>query len=439
MKKRFMLLTLVVLLVALAITAMACGSSSTTTTTAAAATDTTAAVTQTTTAAASTDTTAAVSTDTTVAAGPATGDPINIGVMASQTGAFSSAWPMVYQGMQVALEEINNNGGVNGRPLALKIVDDKSDPTVAVSAMTKMITQDKVPIILGSMAPPAGAAMMAQADKYKVVQLRDVPTLKEAATVQPYVFFEGENSKNIAGCLVQQVQASGWKNILGIGDQIPLCQDILSLLKDQVGSAGAKITVMPDSWAMDITDVTPIVNKIWAEYQSVKPDVLFLMSSNDGVAIIKALKQKGLNIPIQCPPAAIMPALFNMGKDVVEGLYVLGPGITDPSQLPTDFAGLDTIKKFNDAFKAKFNEQPTLFASDGADHILLAAEALRQAGSVDDTTKIHDALESLKDFPGVQGAFTFTADTHVGLNGALCEWQVKDGAYKLVSVLTPTK
>lgn len=92
----------------------------------------------------------------------------------------------------------------------------------------------------------------------------------------------------------------------------------------------------------------------------------------------------------------------------------------------------------HDDFKAKFNDQPTLFASDGGDHILLVAEATRKAGAVDDAAKIHDAFEGMKDFPGVQGAFTFTADSRVGLNGALCEWQVKDGAYVLVSMLNPT-
>jgi branched-chain amino acid transport system substrate-binding protein len=318
-------------------------------------------------------------------------------------------------------------------------MDDKSDPTVAVSVMTKLITQDKVPVVLGSMAPPAGQAMMPLAGKYKVVQIRDVPTLKEAANTLPYVYFTGESANHITKSLLQQIKAAGWKNILGIGDQIPLCQDILSVLKDQVAAQGAKITVMPDSWPLDITDVTPIVNKIWAEYQSVKPDVLFLMATNDCVPIIKALRQKGLNIPIQCPPAAIMPALFNMGNDVVEGVYVLGPGITDPSQLPSNFFGLEAIASFDKDFKAKFNEQPTLFAADGHDKVATVVEALRKAGTVTDTAKIRDAFETLSDFPEVQGTFTFTSSSHVGLTGPLCEWQVKSGKFVLVSVLDVNK
>jgi branched-chain amino acid transport system substrate-binding protein len=439
MKKRYMVVGLVILLLALALTAAACGGGDDTTTTAAP-TATTAAPTATTaaptgTTAAPTDTTAAGPATTAAAAGPATGSPITIGMCAPQTGAFSSAWPMQQQGIQVALDLVNNNGGINGHPLAITIVDDKSDPTVAVSQMTKLITQDKVPVVLGSMAPPAGQAMMPLAGQYKVVQIRDVPTIKEAADTQPYVFFTGESSNHITKSLLQQIKVAGWKNILAIGDQIPLCQDILSMLKDQVPAQGGAVDVMADSWPLDITDVTPIVNKIWAEYQKAKPDVLFLMATNDCVPIIKALKQKGLTIPIQCPPAAIMPALFNMGNDVVEGLYVLGPGITDPTQLPADFYGLEAINAFQKAFVAKFNEQPSLFAADGNDKVATIVEALKKAGDGADGTKIAAALETLKDFPEVQGTFTFTAQSHVGLTGPLCEWQVAGGKYKLVQVL----
>ena len=97
-----------------------------TTTTAAPSTDTTAAPSTDTTAAPSTDTTAAPSTDTT-AAGPATGEPIKVGFSNSITGFSAAPAESTGKGVDLMVEYVNANGGVNGRPLEVITLDDKSD------------------------------------------------------------------------------------------------------------------------------------------------------------------------------------------------------------------------------------------------------------------------------------------------------------------------
>ncbi|MBN1629078.1 MAG: ABC transporter substrate-binding protein, partial [Thermoleophilia bacterium] len=155
---------------------VACGDDTTETT--AAPTETTAAPTETT--AAPTDTTAAP-TQTTAAptGGPATGEPIKIGLIASLTGTAAAPMPSMQAMVDFQVESINANGGVNGRPIQIIAVDDKSDPTTAVAVATKLITQDEVVAILGPLSTPPCLAVAPLCEKYQVPMLRwDTPTLE---------------------------------------------------------------------------------------------------------------------------------------------------------------------------------------------------------------------------------------------------------------------
>ena len=166
MKKRYQLIGLLVLLLVVAMTAVACGEEETTTT--AAPTETTAAPTTDTTAA-PTETTAAPSTDTTAAAGPATGEPIKVGFSNSLTGPSAAPGVSVSKGANLQVEYINANGGINGRPIELLEVDDKSDVAQAQANVTKMIEQDKVLATIGPFAQFAQARTLVEESQIPTV------------------------------------------------------------------------------------------------------------------------------------------------------------------------------------------------------------------------------------------------------------------------------
>ena len=126
---------LIAVLVMAVLFAVACGEETTTTT------------------AGGTETTAPGSTETTGAA--ATGEPIKIGVIASLTGTGAPPTPSILNAVQLEVDTVNAAGGIDGRPIELIIIDDKTDPATAVSVATKLITQDKVTALLGPPTPCA--------------------------------------------------------------------------------------------------------------------------------------------------------------------------------------------------------------------------------------------------------------------------------------------
>ena len=77
-------------------------------------------------------------------------ETIKIGVTQPLTGAFAASGNYVAQGAKIAEEEINQAGGVLGKKIQLIIEDNKSNPTEAVSTVEKLITKDKVPVLIGA-------------------------------------------------------------------------------------------------------------------------------------------------------------------------------------------------------------------------------------------------------------------------------------------------
>ena len=420
-----------VLLITVALV-VACGGTSTTTT--AASTVTTAAPSTETTAPAGTTTTAAgsmttaASTATTAAAGPATGEPIKIGVIGSMTGTAAPAFPAIQKGFQLEVDNLNATGGINGRPLQLITVDDKSDPATAVSVATKLITQDNVVALVGPLSTPCCLAVAPLAEQYGVTELRwDTPTLDSPVLSAKWSFITSVGPQDVADALEKQIAAAGWKKIVAAADILPPNFQPLQILQTDAASKGFTIDVLKDTWQLDATDLTPQINKIYAAWKAESPDVLFVMSAIvQTPVLIKGLKDLGVTGPIQDGPVSGHPGIFAQGPEAVEGLYVIGAGVLNPSQLPDGFPSKAVMVDFATRYTAKYNEGTSLFAGLGYDsaHILFAG---LMAG-VDDKAKIRDGIEAIQNLPISQGVVNFSATDHQ-LHGGYNEWLVKSGQF----------
>jgi branched-chain amino acid transport system substrate-binding protein len=381
-----------------------------------------------------TDTTAAGGTDTTASSGGETAGPIKIGVVTSMSGGAAVPTASMLNALELEAEVVNAAGGVNGRQIEFIYMDDKTDAPTAVSAATKLITQDNVTAILGPLHTPCALAVQPLAEKYGVPLLRwDTPTLDAPAVDAYWSFICSVGPMDVADALTKQVEAAGWKNILAAADVLPPNFQALDILKETLPPLGVEITVLEDNWALDMTDSTPMVNKIFEAYKQVQPDVLFLMSSIHQTPIfVNHLKNLGVTCTIQSGAVSGHPTIFMKGNDVVEGLLVIGAGITNPLDLPEDYPYKAEMVDFANRYQAEYNEAVTLFAGAAYDSFHILLEGLKAGG--DDKAKIRDAIEALKDFPVTQGMVNYAPDDHQ-LHGGYCEWEVKNGVFTFVRIL----
>jgi branched-chain amino acid transport system substrate-binding protein len=432
MKKRYLTIGLLVLMLVVALAAAACGGTEETTTTAAPSTDTTAAP--------STDTTAAPSTDTTTE-GPATGAPIKVGFTNSITGFAAAPAASTGNGVALMAETVNANGGINGRPLEIVMLDDKSDVPAGIANLNKLIQEDKVAATVGPFAQFMQEPARGIAEQTGTPMVGMGPaTLEQLAATPQYQMsvMVSAAPPTHADALTKVIKANGWKNILAIADQLAIHQETLDLVAKAGPSEGFTLTKLPDTFGFDQTDFQPILNKLMDAYNADKPDAVALFVNPIAMPpLYKGLRSLGVDVPIQGSPAASNPAIFAMGPDAVEGLLVLDSGgLVNPAALPDDWPLKAGQMTFFDAYMAKYGQPPDFFAAAGADLISVLAEAMKQAGDPDDKAAVAKALINVMDFVALQGIVNFTPEaTSEGVTGQMVEFQVQGGQFVLVNTV----
>jgi branched-chain amino acid transport system substrate-binding protein len=154
--------------------------------------------------------------------------------------------------------------------------------------------------------------------------------------------------------------------------------------------------------------------------KNANPDGIVLISYyNDAALIAQQLRAQGLTYPIVADAASYSPEFIKLGGTAVEGVYISSqffPGDMRPE-----------VQSFVKAFKAKYNEEPGLFAAIAYDAMKIVAAAIEKAGP--DRKDIHDALGQLRDVPSViYGKLTFNADRRVS-NPSQTRIVIKDGQF----------
>ncbi len=436
MKKSCLLVGLAVLLLMVALAAFGCGGT-TTTTSAPATTETTAVSSTVTTAPPSTESTATTVTETT-SPGPATGEPIKIGFSNSLTGPAAAPGASVDKGVKLQIEIVNANGGIFGRPIELVEYDDASEVPNAIANINKMYQQDKVFATIGPFAQYMQEPARQLAEQNKIPMVGTGPATLDQLAGQQYQWSTMYTSAPPAQAdAVQKViAASGWKNILALGDVLSIDQETLDLLSKNAATGGYKFTKMPDSFGLDQQDFQPILNKMMDQVNTLQPDAIILYVNPLAFpALYKGLRGLGVTVPILGGTSCAHPAIFSMGPEAVEGALVMNAGGgVNPAALPDDWPIKQLQLDFAQAYQAKYNEPADFFVAEGADIVIILVAALKQAGAVD-RDKMQQALINLKDVPTLEGPCTFRPDaTSTGITTNHVEWQVKNAQFEFVRV-----
>jgi|WetSurMetagenome_2_1015567.scaffolds.fasta_scaffold04661_6 branched-chain amino acid transport system substrate-binding protein len=438
------LIAVCLLLIAVGMVAVfvaACGGSEEVTTTAAPATTAT-------TAAPATDTTAVPSTEATSGstetstAGPATGEPIKIGLISSMTGTAADGGKDITNGAMAMADIINAEGGINGRPIELLLEDDKSDVQALTAIMQKFGADKSIVGIVGPFFNPITPAARGLAEQQQIPTVIGSPASIEviAADKQSpakWSVFSDPSVNILADAIVKELQYAGLKNVIALCHVIVAEQQALDLAIPLAKTQGITITKLPDTFTPDQADFQPIVNKFMETYNTLKPDGVVLMGTpNTTPVLTKMLRERGVTVPLFGGSVSAHPATIMIGGPDVEGLYLLDTGGGSVAeQMPGDWAVKALQTKFADTFIKKFDYPADSLAADGASYVCVVAEALKASGV--DREKLSAALRNLKSVQTTVGLVTLSdQNTSEGLElGQMVLIQIKDGAFKFVTVL----
>lgn len=328
--------------------------------------------------------------------------PYTIGVLNATTGALGVVGQQEAQGMNLAVAQINAAGGVHGHKLRLLTVDDQASVNLSTAGMKRLITSDKVPVIIGPGISATAAADAPLADRYGIAQILMVAQPSVVNGTKGVFETPPPGSANSLA-MVDYAQSKGVKSAAIIWSANPYGQEGNTDITGAAGKAGMKI-VSSESWDPTAFDFTAQASKVTSE----NPGAVFLYGAggSSDALLLKAVRQagyKGLVIGDLSYASSVIPTVAKSFADSVVGLTAINFGAPDPTE-----------KAFIDAFTAKYGSPPTVLSAYAYIAVQEAAAAIRKAGSFTGPA-IVKALSSLT-YDSVIGQMAYTRSWHAGPN-----------------------
>jgi branched-chain amino acid transport system substrate-binding protein len=359
--------------------------------------------------------------------GPAKGDPIYLGVSGPLTGPNAQYGAQWKQGFDLALDEVNGAGGVNGRPLAYIFEDTQSDPRQSVAVAQKFVADSRIVAELGDFSSPASMAASPIYQKAKLVQFGFTNSHPDFTKGGDYMW-----SNSVSQADEQPLSAAyavkrlGLKKIAVLHLNTDWGRTSKDIFVKAAKDMGAEVVAV-EGYMADEKDFRSTLVRV----RDAKPDGLMLVSYySDAALIARQVKQSGLNLPMVAASSVYSPKFVELGGDAVEGVY------TASRYFPED--PRPQVRNFVTKFKAKYDKEPDAFNAYAYDTIILMAQVMRESGI--DRKAIHDGLAKVKDVPSVIfGKATFDPATR-RVSGAMnVELVVKDGRFTVWEGGTATR
>ncbi|MFA7424229.1 MAG: ABC transporter substrate-binding protein [Desulfosarcinaceae bacterium] len=344
-----------------------------------------------------------------IAAPALAADVYRIGGLFSVTGPASFLGDPEKRSLEMAVAEINADGGIDGKMLEAVIYDTEGDPQKAVSGINKLINKDKVLAIIGPSTTPATLAVKNFAERARIPLISCAAGIAITEPVTPWTFKTAQNDALAVASVYAHMKKRGVEKIglLTVADAFG--ESGKQQLEQQVGNYGLRIVAVESFGGKD-TDMTAQLTKI----RAAGPDAIVCWGTNPGPAVVaKNIRQLQIDVPLYQSHGVASPKFIELAGEAAEGICLPTGKILVAGLLPVD----DPQKEMLNDYILRYTETQKMpvsgFGGYAWDAMHLLAEAMQGAGG--DRNKIRDNLEKIDHFPAVSGVFRFSPDDHNGL------------------------
>jgi branched-chain amino acid transport system substrate-binding protein len=343
---------------------------------------------------------------------PARGaDTIKIGFSVSETGALAAPSIFDRQGYELAADELNAHGGLLGKKVELVHYDDQSTPSTAVSLYQKLISDDKVDLVLGPYSSQITQAVVPVIDRAKLVMPSMDANPEAFDGNHPFLFQAIAQTPQYMAPVIEFAARHGVKTIALVYQNSPFPQGLARGIKTEAQKRGLKI-VFEEAYPPTTTDFGPLMLKAAAT----NPDLLvggtFLA---DAEGIVRAAKAQNMHAKMYA---------FSVGPVEPEFSRALGSAADDVFGNTLWFPTLSTKGNadFVKAFHAKFGRDPDYHAALSYAALKLLTTAAAAVGSLDQE-KIRGWVYG-HTVDTILGPFKLTSSgLQVGYSAYVLQWQ----------------
>ena len=338
-------------------------------------------------------------------------EPFRVGVMESLTGPGETYGTVSVQAKQMAVDEINSAGGINGRMLELIVEDSKCSAQDAITAYNKLTDVDGVKIILGTSCSGAmlGAAPLAEADG--VVLFSGLATNPDIAHAGDYIFRTSMNDLQLGIDTGNVIRADGAQRLATITETTDYAEGVRRTTAEQFVSLGGEI-VAEERYASDVTDFRTQLTKIL----NANPDAVHIAAQSEfsGGTVVKQIRELGYEGPLYSEIVPVGATALEVAGESATGLKAVIAEL-DPANSKS--------QEVLNNFRARYDyvTLPWYLAS-GYDDVYITAECLKMTGDDQDADGFRDCLYGITWSGAIGENYSFDANGEVvGLANAVVE------------------
>ncbi|HZV97300.1 MAG TPA: amino acid ABC transporter substrate-binding protein [Candidatus Nitrosocosmicus sp.] len=311
--------------------------------------------------------------------------PVKIGASISMTGTYAK--PGIYQkeGYELCVQEANDKGGLLGRKIDLVVYDDQSTPATGQRLYEKLITEDKVDVVMGPYSSAISEAVANVTEKYKKVMVAPLAaTTSIFKKGRKYIFMVISPAEVYLEGLVDIAAKRGLKTIAIVNEDTLFPKTAANGTAEFAKKRGLQI-VLQEAYPKGNTDFSALLTKI----KAANPDVIAASTYfDDAVALTRQMKE--LNVTPKMYGVTVggdLPEFYDLLKQNAE--YIYGATQWEPT-LP--YPGQ---KEFMASYQKKFNHEPSYHAAAGYAGCVLYLDAVKKAGTLD-ADKVREQLLKLE-------------------------------------------
>ena len=326
-------------------------------------------------------------------------DVITIGFIGPLTGDAVSYGEPISNGVRMAVDNINQAGGVQGKMLEVIYEDGRCTNEDALNAAQKLVNIDGVKMIIGGACSGETLAILPVTEAAGVVVISPSASSPDLTGAGRY-FFRNSPSDAEGGKRLAEVVMKQYKKVALISEETDYAQGFARMFKENVLLAEGEI-VADENFAPETTDFRSILTKI----KEAEPEAIFVNPQTEiaGGTIIKQARELGITAPLYGSNVTGGTKSAEIAGEHIEGLiFVDAPGLSPSNPKATAFL---------DQYRLRYGEPNIAFYTGSAyDDVYILAQAIEMVGTAEDGEALRTYISTMGNFNGVVGNYRFRPD-----------------------------
>ncbi len=311
-------------------------------------------------------------------------DEIVIGGALILSGDAASWGESSKNGMELAIKDINDDGGIMGKKVVAKYEDTEISPISTISAFNKLTDYHKVNFIIGTNWSNQGLALTDLAQQKKVVLVSPSLGVKEFNEANPYIFNVYQHDFLLSRDLADIVYKKGHRNVAIIGANDVWVQDQTKNFKDRFTQLGGKVSFIYEP-NVEEKDIRTGAMKIKQD-QSIDAVIVTVAGYSLFDVIMNQIDDINIDLPVFSE---------NIDNTLIANCKGSCEGLTFP-------VSLTPTKEFEQRYKVAYNREIQIGADSAYDAVMMIAQAMNATKSTD-PDKVKDYMASIKEYDGMSG------------------------------------